>query len=354
MIPALLLASLLHGQLLSPYICSRPEDFYMTDDHDDWAPAIQRAVDYFQWTPSSAWSANKYGGCVELSFRSYHMDKPLVLDKSTDLRGASGGGWYSGSELECGPGVTPCIQVVAAWSHIHDLSVRGQPTYDPTPGTIGIELFQRADIHDVYVRKFNGPCIHIEGSTKLGHNTDGFHIGGLQIDNCGGDGILIEGNAANSGVVERTSIAECGGIGINDKSFLGNTLRDNQVATCKGGSYACAGGNQYCTIEGNYGESDTPCAIVNAPSTAVGGLACLTGTGYWFQAGTLQTRWIRLGPYQQLITVSNAVPTATTGHALGEIMIYAYPLPGSCDKWRLVKIPSTGKIQWKCAGRVDP
>lgn len=354
--------------------CQTPEAFYQTSDGNDWSLAINRAIQSFNGSWAS-WQPASYGGCVRLGFRQYHVTHPVVVDREVDLGGASGGGWFSGSEIECAPGVTPCVQITGRWAHIHDLSIRGQNSYDGTPGTIGLEYRARARVERVYVRKFNGSCVHVTGVTPAEAN--GWTLEHSKIDNCGivpgtgsNDGVFIEGHDANSGTMNDVDISTANGACMRDTSFLGNNYTFNQAATCKGGSYICAGANQRCTFVGNYSEADTAGPVVNAPSMWMGGLSgkVVTGTGYVWTDGTISTRVLKMGPYQQMMTVSNqtGAQTTTIGRSLGDTHTYAYPLVNQCERWRVVA--ATGSICatagpggstmrgacWKCVGIVMP
>lgn len=339
--------------IISQTPCLRPEDFRTQSDGSDWAPAIQRAIESFSGAGWGPFKPDLYGGCIQLGFGSYQISK-LTMDRSVVIQGVGGGGYWGGSLLRCMSGQTPCIQMASPMAQIRDVTVMGQPG-DKTVGAVAIELDTRAKISHIYIHGFTGHCVYVNGNAP--NNANGWSIDHARIDNCGGDGIRVEGMNANAGMAFFVDVAEIQGIAFNDLSFLGNSYFANQAAACKGGSYSCPKGNQRCVFVSNYTEADTPVPTIASPSMWLGGLAGLVGpympmNGAGLRDGNLTARDMMLGPYRQLVRYTNIVPTSTVGFNLGDELIYAYPVVGACGAWRLARFPALG-TKWKCVQHLD-
>lgn len=346
-----LIAALVISQAVQP--CVRPEDFRQATDGIDWTPAIHRAINSFAstWGPSTP---DLYGGCVQLGFGQYNLLTTLTLDKSVSLQGTVSGGAWGGTRLACGVAASPCIVVTSPWVQIRDITLDGA-TQGKASVSNGIEMRARARLEHMYIQKFGGHCVYVNGGS--GYNVNGWSVEHSRIVSCGQDGIHVVGANGNAGMALFDDLAEINGIAINDLSFLGNSYFANQVATCKGGSYSCALGNQRCVFVSNYVESDTPCPTITNPSMWVGGLvgACgqyLPMNGSGIRDGIMTARDLHLGPYQQRVQYLSVVPTSTAGYQMGDTVVIAYPGMGDCSAWRVTQFPSLG-THWKCVARVD-
>lgn len=103
---------------------------------------------------------------------NYYLSRTLHITRGMILCGASGGGWYAGTNLKFPAGVTGIIVDrydtspdfgAGDWSTIRDIGVYALGK----SGTAhGIRLYARARLHSVYVTNFAGNGIHIACSSS--------------------------------------------------------------------------------------------------------------------------------------------------------------------------------------------
>jgi hypothetical protein len=94
----------------------------------------------------------------------------------------------------------------------------------------------------------------------------------VHADACGGDGLHVAGFDANAGVAVGFNASNCGGRGINDESFLGNTYIAPHTNNNELESYRCIGGNARSVFIAPYAEGNQLPADIRGKSYALGGL----------------------------------------------------------------------------------
>jgi hypothetical protein len=213
----------------------------------------------------------------------YFCARTLVLDYRAILAGAYGWGDVPATRLIF-PADVVGIRVEHApagkgadWSGLWQLGLLCRTPAGPAHGII---LNARASIELCNIRGFGGDGIHIEASAKgtPPTNANGWQVGRCRVVQCQGDGLHTIGPDSNAGTCYGLDVNACGGWGVNDESFLGNTYYSPQVAACKTGSYRTINANARNVFINPYGETGQPPADLRAPTLVIGGLLAYSTT----------------------------------------------------------------------------
>lgn len=103
---------------------------------------------------------------------NYYLSRTLHITRGMILCGASGGGWYAGTNLKFPAGVTGIIVDrydtspdfgAGDWSTIRDIGIYA---LGKTTEAHGIRLYARARLHSVYITNFKTNGIHISCSSS--------------------------------------------------------------------------------------------------------------------------------------------------------------------------------------------
>ncbi len=187
----------------------------------DSAPAINAAIQTF-----SAEGGTVYGyGTVIIPQGKYKLLSPILLDRGVVLEGMGPGAYY-GVGLFPALGVTAILQQAVSGQVVENNTIRNIEIVGPN----GIGTWTGAEAHGIDAR-FAIRIENVRVFNMTGHGInlvpdligDLCYVNCVDIYNCGGDGIHISGGDANAGLFMRCSVVACGGWGINDNSFLGNT-----------------------------------------------------------------------------------------------------------------------------------
>lgn len=228
---------------------------------DDLA-AFQSAIEALNTDPLSP-----MGGAIYVPPGVYRLSSTLVLNRAINLFGDLGG-WFAASVLKFDAAASPGILVYrddggaipsrrADWSLIEKLEIRGAGIGNSPPGAHGIMVNARCTIRSVYVDRFGGDGVHIFASvtgTPRCTASSGC-IDDLRVDGCGGNGVFLGGSDANRWKI-RADIGDCGGWGVYDHSFLGNSIGDCLTANCALGSYNVDDVNASSSLKDAYSEKD--------------------------------------------------------------------------------------------------
>lgn len=143
-------------------------------------------------------------------------------------------------------------------------------------GGHGIWLRARAIVRDIYVQGFVGKGIQVVatagGGPSVEGNANNFVIDVGRVQNCGSDGLFIDGADVNAGIVTALDCSSNAGWGIYDSSFLGNTFVGCHVDGNTLGSYKTDDPNARSVFVGCYSEGGWPASSIVFPSIVLGGL----------------------------------------------------------------------------------
>jgi hypothetical protein len=168
---------------------------------------------------------------------------------------------------------------------------------------------------DLVVRSFGGKGIFIHGNA--GHNlgnANGWELTRVKVDQCGDDGICIDGADANTGSARGAKVTVCGGFGINDNSKFGCGWTDCAVGGNVAGSYRTGSSASSAVFNNCYVEGDrhaTP--EVNGYPLAIGGVLSAYPQFASIQGGNNLTLNAP-GPLGRLIYQQNGVEVGRVDH----------------------------------------
>jgi hypothetical protein len=220
--------------------------------------------------PPGALDPRWMGAEVVIPRGVYYHSRRVELDRTLFVRGV-GGGWYAGSQLRFAPGVGGFLvhrwntspspsPGPGDWSVIADLAVTSAGGKAGPGPAHGVQLYARARVTNVAVRGFSGNGVHIDTSNQAspqpGLNADNWELTQLRIDNCGGHGVYTFGVDSSAGVGTLLDVAACGGWGVWDHGFLGNTWVQCEVAGCPTGGYCSDSPTGASTFLNCYAEGD--------------------------------------------------------------------------------------------------
>lgn len=203
---------------------------------------------------------------------TYYFSQTIELKRSTKLFGFSSGLPYDAPAIFKFPTNTTGIIVnrsntfsnttVTATTAADATIIEGIALYS-TVGTDltkhGIWLRARAVIRNVFISQFSGNGINIVASAGSGGATEGnansWRIDTVRVENCGGNGVYVDGADANAGYGNAIDVTNNRLWGIYESSFLGNTWEachaDANGGTATNSAYATYGGNHYHAVPGN-------------------------------------------------------------------------------------------------------
>jgi hypothetical protein len=100
----------------------------------------------------------------------------------------------------------------------------------------GLKIWQRYSVRDVSIYGFSNRGLEVYGTMTQKHDASFCDFNNVLIGGCGGDGVFVVGPDSNASSFTSMDIRDCGGIGVNDNSFLGNKWDGVMVHACKKGS----------------------------------------------------------------------------------------------------------------------
>jgi hypothetical protein len=134
----------------------------------------------------------------------------------------------------------------------------------------GMKIWQRYSVRDVSIYGFSNRGLELYGDIRDKHDASFCDFNNILIGGCGGDGVFVVGPDSNASSFNSMDIRDCGGIGINDNSFLGNKWEGVMMHACAKGSmnvqYTTAGSS----FIGCYTEMGQPPATFHKGVTVVG------------------------------------------------------------------------------------
>lgn len=138
----------------------------------------------------------------------------------------------------------------------------------------GIQIWQRYQLRDIRIYGFSNRGLEIWGSLVAnGHDGNLVKATNVRIASCGGDGVMIVGEDANAGWFIGIDVVDCGGWGINDRSFLGNTWIACHTNNNKAGAYRTEFVTARSVFEGCYSEEGgKPSVFASKEVKVVGGM----------------------------------------------------------------------------------
>jgi len=160
----------------------------------------------------------------------------------------------------------------------------------------GITMHRKIALRDVAIAQFPGDGIHIEATLPAG-NAISWEISNVQINNCGGDGLSVEGSAAGFGYASLLVCQDNKGWAIRDHSAeLGNTYVSCTAEGAGGGINTRRPGGASprsvfinCDVEvGGKSTIDLPTMVINSPIQNLTGNAVVLGAtpqGAFFSSG---------------------------------------------------------------------
>jgi len=275
------------------------EDFYHTNDGDDWSLAFRRAIESFD--PSRGYA---FGGRIMFGPRTYRFQQTVHIDRQIILDGEGGLGWFGATQLLFDAGVSgifvhhlntwqnsPGANSRGTWSVIQNLVIRASGQNGSVAD--GITLLDRATIENVWVNNFSGIGVRIEADVNRTPptNANTWRINNVLITECGSHGLWVNGGDTNAGVAIALDSSSNGGWGVFDSSFLGNTYIGAHTATNLLGGYKSDNRNARNLFLNCYAESDQNPAEIEPPAMVIGGLLKLSSqyngvflTGEGFEA----------------------------------------------------------------------
>lgn len=330
------------------------EQFYQSDDGNNYLPAYQRLVQ----------SPECVSGCrIDLGCRSYPMGDTLKVCKPMKITGCGQRVSFltfpsAKTGIHLGYGQCDATDPGGASSVLEDFGVNSggevKPTADNPADYVMIEV-KTGTITIRNVRTTGGRHgIRIDaGTTRPGvekSNANHWRLDGVSAYNTHHSPIYIKGPDSNAGTATATSavngckyastlkalsiadpvkfpvaLQQCGGI--HDQSFLGNIwigshtadIRDDVDHSIGYPGYLSIGDNQHVTFLGSYTEQDSLCGQVSARSWAQGGITCFKGAGLYYNTNTASNIILQ--------TPTITTPTLGLDAATGfqRLMIFRFP-----------------------------
>lgn len=233
-------------------------------------------------------------GIVDVPKGTYLLDETLLIHDSVIIQGhAQARNSVSGSNLVFDAGITGMVfharnttcdtdgtnqttRTATTWPngadrtgkssvlrHIHLFGNGtfngGRPTGDGA--SHGVRIRTSIVMEGVWINNFEGDGIHADVDFQAGGALEGnanlLYVNRCSTRKCGGKGVYVNNSDVNAGVFILHNVTECGGIGIHDSSFLGNTWLACHEATNVGKSYVCDDPNARSVFLGCYTEGDS-------------------------------------------------------------------------------------------------
>lgn len=190
----------------------------------DASAAINAAIQSMS-SAGSIWE----NGIVVIPQGKYKLESNILLDRNVVLEGIGAGGFY-GVGLFPSVGVTGILQQVQTnpenGNNPENTTIKNLAIIGPNgihswtgPTAHGIDARNSVRIENVAVFNMNGNGLNLVPDNIA----DLDYVSKVDIYNCAGDGVYIHGGDANAGLFMHISAVACGGWGVNDDSFLGNT-----------------------------------------------------------------------------------------------------------------------------------
>lgn len=230
-----------------------------TDDSD----AIEAAIDEATGAEvtGTALDADKHGSAVYFPPGTYRIARTIDVEGHVKFVGA-GTGNKSASVIHADDDVT-AFRVYhpntapsgpgAEWSSFKGLVIAGGGS---SKSVHGIHADARIRVEDCYILKSPGDGIHID--TTGGGNANQCQLYWVDMWNCGRHGMYFNGADANAGLTLGCSVRSCGGWGILDSSFLGNTHIAPHATANESGPYKTDEANGRALFIGHYSEANQP------------------------------------------------------------------------------------------------
>lgn len=259
------------------------EEFYRTEDGNDWYPAIMRAQDSFH---ASTQPNDFRGFTLIFGPREYQFSNSIHLIRKMSITGS--GGATSGTVFKFPAGMhgiishrptTAPAQTPGAGDNslIERIIIKGGG--ENAVQAHGVIMHARTILRDVQITLFSGNGLHIEGNLGAPQPTETslWQIQNCSVDSCQ-DGLYVHGPDANAGCAIALDCRDNRGWGINDESFLGNTYVACHTNNNRSGSYRCIDPNARSLFLNCYSEGGQPLAMIRSPSIVLGGMVSVDPT----------------------------------------------------------------------------
>jgi hypothetical protein len=169
----------------------------------------------------------------------------------------------------------------------------------------GIRVDAPCSLTHCHISGFGGNGVHIEARARAGTNAKHWHMSNVLIDHCE-NGLYVEGPDTNAGTCIGVSVASNRGLGIFDRSSLGNTYVGCHAAANQRGSYSSDNDGSRSIFLGCYAEDGQLPAVIGAPALVIGGLIDNAGTGGYIGQETSGVKTV-----SPALSVSNRKPQVT-------------------------------------------
>lgn len=254
-----------------------------TSDWKSFDRAIHRKLRYLS-------GEQNHAGIIRLRDAFYYLDDTLNIKSSVEIAGAysnmtsrkqvilrfandkSGLVIHRDDTVPGGTVDPPTVDGRGAY--LHGFVVQGDGT---SQDAHGIHYRAQALVENVHVLDFPGNGINIVATATSGDptrvgNANGWALDKVKVQECAGHGVYVDGADVNAGHANVVDVSKCGGVGIYDSSFLGNTWVACHTATNQGGCYLVDNDNARSVLFGCYSEGGQGPAILAKNSLSIGGL----------------------------------------------------------------------------------
>lgn len=246
------------------------------------------------------------GGKIVFPAGKLHFSDTLNLKKFLDLEG-------QGAGEDGGTGTTLVFPndrdwiVVNRWNTLGNgldpnpggradgSIIRGLQLTTPTRGTVGngIRLRARASIYECNISNAGQDAISVTadsgGDATMMGNANDWLVCRVRLVGAARHGLYVQGGDTNAGLAIAVDASGCGGCGVYDSSFLGNTHIAHQTDSNVLGPYKTDNPNGRNVFVGCYSEGGQPASSFINPTLVLGGLhgAGITGNAQVIGGGAL-------------------------------------------------------------------
>ena len=253
----------------------------------DCYPAIMAAVNSATYLGTFLAGPYRAGPAIYFPPGVYTVSQTIHLKKRVSLLGDGSGKAYGDAAILKWPADTAGIVfhhlntdatgTVASTTAAAASVIRGLALVS-AGGSLtqhGLWARTRISIENVYIENFPGDGIHIRATAGGGGfdegNANSWSIIGGRVNDCGGNGLFVDGADANAGLCLGLDSMANGGWGFYDSSFLGNSYEGCHTASNTLGGYKTDNANAASVFNGCYSEGGQPGDEVVYPSMSIGG-----------------------------------------------------------------------------------
>ena len=202
------------------------------------------------------------GDVIDIGRATTVCNDTVVVDKAITIRGSATFRATNGSTI-----AAPGLKITDL-----DARIQGVIIDCENAPVNGIEMLQRADIIDCQIRNAGLDGIHVNAS--VGGNPPGnanmWTVTRVRARG-GRHGLFVDGGDVNSGCITTLDISNCGGWGVFDSGFLGNTYIGCHVSANHDGAYHTDNPNAYHRFLGCDSEPNQPPSVVERNTIKLGG-----------------------------------------------------------------------------------